>query len=75
LHAAALRKVSKRFFFEKKKQKTFGPAGVGTRSSQPAVNEVFLLLFVHKKKRFLLGRHFCYGVAKYVWDTCITGDE
>jgi hypothetical protein len=40
----------KRFFFEKKKQKTFGPAGVGTRAQQPAGAKVFLLLFFQKKK-------------------------
>jgi hypothetical protein len=28
--AAALKASHKRFFFEKKKQKTFGPAGFGT---------------------------------------------
>jgi len=46
-------KERKRFFFEKKKQKTFGLAGVGTNAPQPAGPEVFLLLFFQKKKRLL----------------------
>jgi hypothetical protein len=44
---------SKRFFFEKKKQKTFGPGGAGRRVPRPARAKVFLLLFFQKKKRFL----------------------
>jgi hypothetical protein len=42
-------------FFEKKNQKTFGPGGMGygqANAHGPAI-KVFLLLFVHKKKRFL----------------------
>jgi hypothetical protein len=41
--------VRKRFFFEKKKQKTFGPAGVGTHAGAPPVNRSFLLLFFKKE--------------------------
>jgi hypothetical protein len=32
--AGEVRQEGKRFFFEKKKQKTFGPAGAGTRPVQ-----------------------------------------
>jgi hypothetical protein len=40
----------KRFFFEKKNQKTFGPAGCGNPVATARRNQSFLLLFVHKKK-------------------------
>jgi hypothetical protein len=40
---------SKNFFFEKKKQKTFGPAGFGDGGATARRTKVFLLLFVHKK--------------------------
>jgi hypothetical protein len=39
----------KTFFFEKKKQKTFGPAGLGDAIATAHRTKVFLLLFVHKK--------------------------
>jgi hypothetical protein len=41
-------KERKRFFFEKKKQKTFGPAGVGKRAPQPPGAEVFCFFFSKK---------------------------
>jgi hypothetical protein len=44
------RKVRKRFFFEKKKQKTFGPAGAGTRAPQPAGSRSFFASFFSKKE-------------------------
>jgi hypothetical protein len=58
----------KRFFFEKKNQKTSAPGGVrtsvpikpnrrlgliGTEAQPPPGAKVFLLLFFQKKKRFL----------------------
>jgi hypothetical protein len=47
--------VSKRFFFEKKNQKTFGrwAKGFVIATTQAPAFKVFLLLFVHKKKCFL----------------------
>jgi hypothetical protein len=48
------RKEGKRFFFEKKKQKTFANCGRGhKRGHSPRLAEVFLLLFFQKKKRLL----------------------
>jgi hypothetical protein len=47
-------KERKRFFFEKKKQKTFDPWGMWQQLDQgPQLAEVFLLLFFQKKKLFL----------------------
>ncbi len=44
-------KGRKRFFFEKKKQKTFGPAGPGTFSAKsPSKQSFFCFFFVHKKE-------------------------
>jgi hypothetical protein len=43
----------KKFFFEKKNQKTFAPLRAMLREPGSKTNKVFLLLFVHKKK-FLL---------------------
>jgi hypothetical protein len=40
------RTVSKRFFFEKKNQKTFAPAGVGTgRATAPSKRKFFASFF------------------------------
>jgi hypothetical protein len=38
------------FFFEKKNQKTFPRWHGASRSGEAQTDEVFLLLFVHKKK-------------------------
>jgi hypothetical protein len=38
------------FFFEKKNQKTFPLCTAPARSGAAQMDEVFLLLFVHKKK-------------------------
>jgi hypothetical protein len=46
-------KESKKFFFEKKKQKTFAPLRAVFHVPGLKTNKVFLLLFVHKKKFFL----------------------
>jgi hypothetical protein len=43
----------KKFFFEKKNQKTFAPLRVALKTPGTETNKVFLLLFVHKKKFFL----------------------
>jgi hypothetical protein len=47
--------VRKQFFFAKKNQKTFITRGMGMMAPTPQAqsNKVFLLLFVHKKKRLL----------------------
>jgi hypothetical protein len=46
--------VRKRFFFEKKKQKTFAYGGAWQLQGQsPQLAEVFLLLFFQKKKVLL----------------------
>jgi hypothetical protein len=46
--------VGKRFFFKKKKHKTFGPCGMWQQLGQGRqLAEVFLLLFFQKKKRLL----------------------
>jgi hypothetical protein len=45
-HLGVRLKEGRIFFFEKKKQKTFVPLG----GRHGAIREVFLLLFVHKKK-------------------------
>jgi len=45
---------SKRFFFEKKKQKIFAPAGCGVRVPTPAVNESFFASFFSKKEALSL---------------------
>jgi hypothetical protein len=42
------------FFFEKKNQKTFAPLRVALNEPGSKTTKVFLLLFVHKKKFFLL---------------------
>jgi hypothetical protein len=47
-------KVSKRFFFEKKKQKTFGPEPVAVTAARPKVNKVFFASFLFTKKKSLL---------------------
>jgi hypothetical protein len=50
-------KASKRFFFEKKNQKTFDLLGaVATTMPTPTGPKVFLLLFLQKKKRLLWDR-------------------
>jgi hypothetical protein len=53
-HPFMKKRGSKRFFFEKKKQKTFTPRqfACGAVLATRAVpgQKVFLLLFVHKKK-------------------------
>jgi hypothetical protein len=47
----------KKFFFEKKNQKTFGPWGWWQRWCQsPRIMGVFLLLFLQKKKCLLSAR-------------------
>jgi hypothetical protein len=43
----------KKFFFEKKNQKTFAPLRAVFETPGTEINKVFLLLFVHKKKPFL----------------------
>jgi hypothetical protein len=48
-----LGRKSKQFFFEKKNQKTFAPLRAALTNPGSKTNKVFLLLFVHKKKRFL----------------------
>jgi hypothetical protein len=50
-----LKKVRrKKFFFEKKNQKTFSaPLRAVLKEPGSKMNKVFLLLFVHKKKCFL----------------------
>ena len=45
--------LSKRFFLKKKNQKIFGPGGVGAGTAHGPGFKVFLLLFVHKKKKLL----------------------
>ncbi len=45
--------ISKKFFFEKKNQKTFAPLRAAFKTPGTEMSKVFLLLFVHKKK-FLL---------------------
>jgi len=42
----------KKFFFEKKNQKTFAPLRAALKQPGLKTNKVFLLLFVHKKKSF-----------------------
>jgi hypothetical protein len=53
----APRRKRKRFFFEKKKQKTFGLRPLRVARAVPHTpaqsKKVFLLLFVHKKKSLL----------------------
>jgi hypothetical protein len=44
----------KRFFFEKKNQKTFGPGGVGDGGATAPRSESFLLLFFKKEALALL---------------------
>jgi hypothetical protein len=53
LHEARKRPV-RMFFFKKKNQKTFAPLRAVVRTPGSKTNKVFLLLFVHKKKFFLL---------------------
>jgi hypothetical protein len=43
----------KRFFFEKKKQKTFGPAGIGACGARARRSEVFFASFLFTKKKSL----------------------
>jgi len=50
-------KGKKKFFFEKKNQKTFAPLRAVFQEPGTKMNKVFLLLFVHKKKFFL---HFSF---------------
>jgi hypothetical protein len=45
---------AKEFFFEKKNQKTSAPLRAVLKQPGTKTNKVFLLLFVHKKKSFLL---------------------
>jgi len=45
--------ASKRFFFEKKNQKTFIPLHRANLVGWVQTNEVFLLLFLQKKKGLL----------------------
>jgi hypothetical protein len=45
-------KKRKKFFFEKKNQKTFAPLRAVFETPGTETNKVFLLLFVHKKKFF-----------------------
>jgi len=42
-------KQGKRFFFEKKKQKTFALAGVYEAAPEPTITKSFLLLFFKKE--------------------------
>jgi len=49
-----LKHESKKFFFEKKNQKTFAPLRAVLKPPGAKTNKVFLLLFVHKKKCFLV---------------------
>jgi hypothetical protein len=42
IHAPANRKEARMFFFEKKKQKTFAPAGPGTSLAKAPRSESFL---------------------------------
>jgi hypothetical protein len=44
----------KRFFFEKKKQKTFGPGGVGPAAATARRTKVFFASFLFTKKKSLL---------------------
>jgi len=50
---ARTRFFKKKFFFEKKNQKTFAPLRAVLKTPEAKTNKVFLLLFVHKKKFFL----------------------
>jgi hypothetical protein len=54
--------IKKRFFFEKKNQKTFAPLRAVLKQPGSKINKVFLLLFVHKKKFFL--SPFCFDRAQ-----------
>jgi hypothetical protein len=54
--------IKKRFFFEKKNQKTFAPLRAVLHTPGTKMNKVFLLLFVHKKKFFL--SPFRFGCAQ-----------
>jgi hypothetical protein len=47
-------KKEKRFFFEKKKQKTFAPAGVGPADAKARRTEVFFASFLFTKKKCFL---------------------
>jgi hypothetical protein len=49
-----VKEESKRFFFEKKKQKTFGPAGVGDSVARARRSKVFFASFLFTKKKTLL---------------------
>jgi hypothetical protein len=53
--AAVSGQVKQRFFFEKKKQKTFNQFGsrLAIGMSPRPINQIFLLLFVHKRKCIL----------------------
>jgi hypothetical protein len=44
------KKVRKRFFFEKKKQKTFAPAGFGTIRAKSHSKQKFFCFFFFKKR-------------------------
>jgi hypothetical protein len=50
---AASRDLHKRFFFEKKKQKTFAPAGSGNGVAYARRSKSFLVTFFQKSNVFL----------------------
>jgi hypothetical protein len=56
-HAKAPGRESKRFFFEKKNQKTFVPAGCGAVSVTARSNRSFFASFFAKKEALT----FCYA--------------
>jgi hypothetical protein len=47
-----LSKAGKRFFFEKKKQKTFAPAGAGTSRANAHIMQKFFASFFQKRSTF-----------------------
>jgi hypothetical protein len=55
LRSLHIEDVSKRFFFEKKKQKTSGPAGCGTSQAGGTMSKSFLVLFFKKEHSASLG--------------------
>jgi hypothetical protein len=52
--ATASAKARKRFFFEKKKQKTFANLAPGRENTWVQINEVFFASFLFTKKKRLL---------------------